>query len=461
MTSDRIRLYPATILLCSMAGSILSPVSGWVKTAPYQQEVLVTAYYSPEPDQCCYFRGSYEDEIIFNGEGTHGADKTPVYEGMLAAPKEIPFGTRINLPGIGVGTVHDRGGWINMVDDGNASIAHIDIWVGRGEEGLARALAWGSKRMTATIFPAGTDLPDESIVLNSLPAPSSALNIAKSEEPSSLLLAASSFNDHSASVRLLQDTLQDLGYVGRSSTGRFGEETKAALAMFQKDHDITGDGSIADDVTRARLMAALQLKDRLPPDFGELSLGTSGAPVQRAQGVLRFLGDYKGRTTGMFDNRMQDAVIKFQLRTHVIDDVHTPGAGRIGPKTKAAIITAWRIKRAKSMASPIFLAMQVTKIVLEKHLPMQNLMLGSTGDDVKRLQRLLLRKGLLTSQDITGTFGEKTEKAVEAMQLQENIITTMHDHGAGVVGPMTRKSLEQFAVQDAIRLVRSKGLSYL
>ena len=461
MKHTPIRFYPATILLCSCLGSLVSPVIGQVAVLPYEQEVYLTAYYSPEPDQCCYVLGSYEEDVIMNGQGIHGADGTPVYPGMLAAPKEIPFGTRIDLPGIGVGAVHDRGSAITMMDnDDDASIAHLDIWVGHGEEGLARALAFGSKRMTATIYPLGSDHPQVSLVLENLPAPRAVLP-ASTNTPSSLLLAASSLGDSSASVRLLQKTLSSLAYFEREPSGTFGEETKAALARFQKDHNISGDGSSADDVTRARLIAAEKLMNRLPAAFGELAMGDTGQNVNRAQGVLRFLGDYSGRTTGAFDERMKNAVIAFQLRTHVIDDALTPGAGRIGPKTKSAIIHAWRIKRAKSEASPIFLTMQVTKIVLEKHLPSSVLARGSQGDDVKRLQRLLLRKGLLTKADINGVFGEKTEKAVEAMQLQGKIITTSNDHGAGVVGPMTRKLLEEFAVQEGIRIVRSNGFRYL
>lgn len=52
---------------------------------------IVTAYYSPLPDQDHYLMGSYEADLRLNGNGTHGASGRPVYVGMLAAPKHYEF----------------------------------------------------------------------------------------------------------------------------------------------------------------------------------------------------------------------------------------------------------------------------------------------------------------------------------------------------------------------------------
>ena len=79
---------------------------------PYERDFVITAYYSPLPGQCCYVKGGEIADKILNGNGTHGADGTAVHPGMIAAPKSYAFGTRIQLPGIGIGTVNDRGGAI-------------------------------------------------------------------------------------------------------------------------------------------------------------------------------------------------------------------------------------------------------------------------------------------------------------------------------------------------------------
>ncbi len=86
------------------------PASGYAATE--EREFVVTAYYSPLPNQSFYLRGNYEAEKRLNGNGTHGASGTPVFTGMLAAPKSYTFGTRIEFDGLGVGIVEDRGGAI-------------------------------------------------------------------------------------------------------------------------------------------------------------------------------------------------------------------------------------------------------------------------------------------------------------------------------------------------------------
>ena len=88
--------------------------------APHEQTFIISAYYSPLPDQRVYFRGSYDADRRLNGNGTNGADGTQVYPGMLAAPKSYAFGTKLEIPGLGVGTIHDRGGAI--VDAGLCAV---------------------------------------------------------------------------------------------------------------------------------------------------------------------------------------------------------------------------------------------------------------------------------------------------------------------------------------------------
>ncbi|USN58940.1 MAG: hypothetical protein H6767_02385 [Candidatus Peribacteria bacterium] len=67
-----------------------------------KQCFIVTAYYSPLPDQDSYMKGSYEADIRLNGRGTHGASGKEVFTGMIAAPKTYAFGTKIYLEGYGV-----------------------------------------------------------------------------------------------------------------------------------------------------------------------------------------------------------------------------------------------------------------------------------------------------------------------------------------------------------------------
>ena len=83
-------------------------------------EMEVTAYCGCE--KCC---GSYADGVTASGYKLQEGSK------VVAAPKNIPFGTEIYIPGYGLATVEDRGGAIK----GN----RIDVYFHTHKE----ALQWG------------------------------------------------------------------------------------------------------------------------------------------------------------------------------------------------------------------------------------------------------------------------------------------------------------------------------
>jgi 3D (Asp-Asp-Asp) domain-containing protein len=66
---------------------------------------------------------------------------------MLAAPKHYEFGTVIHLEGLGTGTVDDRGGAIVKAGERGYEHDRIDVWMGYGDEGLRKALAWGKRKI--------------------------------------------------------------------------------------------------------------------------------------------------------------------------------------------------------------------------------------------------------------------------------------------------------------------------
>jgi len=59
--------------------------------------------------------------------------------GTIAAPSNYPFGTRMSVPGYGLGTVLDRGGAIRN--------SHIDLWFPTTQQ----AINWGPQHLTVTV----------------------------------------------------------------------------------------------------------------------------------------------------------------------------------------------------------------------------------------------------------------------------------------------------------------------
>ncbi len=450
----KFRIYPAAVLLTSMIGSFVSPV--YAGNPPHRQEFVVTAYYSPLPNQCCYFRGSYGEDIAFNGEGKRGADGTGVYEGMIAAPPSYSFGTRIDLQGLGVGTVHDRGGRIIEWSD---DTHRIDLWMGRGEEGLARALAWGTRRVSGIVYPLGSDdLPAESFSLNSFPADTSSLAALPKTEPY-LLLQQAEFGDRSYASRFLQLTLKEAGYFAASPTGEFGPVTQDALRRFILDAGLQGDGAKVDETIAAALTVFVSIKDENLPDLKiGLRRGNRGNDVRQAQKLLRFLGFYRGRTDGIFSTSFRDSLIAFQMQKGVIQSSSDQVAGLLGPATREAILGAWKMKVVSMKSKAVVTKMRIAGAVRSDGLlPSKVLAIGDHGRDVRLLQAFLRDRGYLPPKDTTGTFGDRTQAALVKYQMDAHIVASTSAHGAGIFGPATRAAATRDIVAAKWKDIRANG----
>jgi len=86
-----------------------------------------------------------------NGDGTHGASGKPVFNGMIAAPASYPFGTRIFIPGRGIGQIEDRGGAIVQAGERDEQYDRLDVWAGEGQQGLSDAILFGVRFFEAYV----------------------------------------------------------------------------------------------------------------------------------------------------------------------------------------------------------------------------------------------------------------------------------------------------------------------
>ena len=93
---------------------------------PVEVEVEVTAYCPCE--KCC---GKWADGHTASGHKIRFGDK------FIAAPKQVPFGAMIDIPGYGVAPVLDRGAAITG--------DRLDVYFDSHQE----ALAWGRQPLIA------------------------------------------------------------------------------------------------------------------------------------------------------------------------------------------------------------------------------------------------------------------------------------------------------------------------
>lgn len=330
---------------------------------------VVTAYYSPLPNQQHYLKGNYEDEVILNGKWIRGASGKNVFPWMLAAPKSYAFGTKIYLEWIGIWEVSDRGGAIVSASGSESrwyEYDRIDIWVGSGEEGLKRALAWGKKvvpwyvmldnSQSATIqlekFPA----PD-SVVKNLVNKPKIVTSyddiFSKKITPESsptdikklqllmydLWLQAENkqtgaYDDIKNILIDYQLSKQIIGRREDEGAGYFGPKTSASM----KDDYI----SLQDDIKIKRQMEVIKSQSEI---FAKNIVNKIGTPrfwekntqVKYLQASLKLLWKKNIKTNGKYDISFQKQLTQYQLDKNIISSSQENGAGVFGPKTKQTL----------------------------------------------------------------------------------------------------------------------------
>tara|TARA_Y100000310_G_C20650270_1_gene799022 strand:- start:424 stop:1743 length:1320 start_codon:yes stop_codon:yes gene_type:complete len=420
-----------------------------VKTEPYEQEFLITAYYSPLPHQSSYVKGGYKADKILNGEGHTAADGTGVYPGMIAAPPGYSFGTVVTLQGLGTFKVHDRGGAIK----GN----RIDIWAGHGEEGLARALAFGLQRVKGTVYPNGTSTLNVAFDLDSIPAPVDQLRNYFVERDN-LLALRPKVGDRGLSVYLLQEHLQEIGYLKTRPTGFFGDTTSRAFRRFVADFHLNAPQDQLSEISAAFVLGAKQRLGARDPVDGFVDDKAAPQTVIDAQRILRFLGYYSGRTNGEYDENTKSAIFAFQKDHGLVGDWSSIGAGRIGPMTSRAMHDAWNRKVVASHADRYLDKHAIETTLADRGERIAHFLgEGYTGAQVKLLQNELAALGFFPEKMVNGVYGPLTMESVMRYQFDRGIITSRSDTGAGYVGPSTLHSLRKDQRNILYNLVRAEG----
>ena len=220
---------------------------------PYTKTFKISAYYSPLPCQEKYTTGSYEGDIRLNGSGVNSADGTPVYPGMIAAPRTYSYGTKMDIPGVGIVAVHDRGGAIVPANNGRGAYDRLDIWMGYGDKGLQRALNWGKRDIDVVVYGVNNSIKEEiylpgydisESIANECSFKQVKSNPVVSQTPSTdtsklsytLYVGSSGYE-----VQKLQKELKMLSYFRTDVTGYFGPVTEHAIFKFQQSQGIVKD----------------------------------------------------------------------------------------------------------------------------------------------------------------------------------------------------------------------------
>ncbi len=422
------------------------------------QTFSITGYYSPLPDQDYFLTGSYESEIRLNGNGTHGADGTPVYPGMIAAPQTYEFGTKVCIPGFGCGTVHDRGGAI--VKQGERDLARydrLDLWMGYGTDGMRRALAWGVQHVECEMSPAGTMLADS--VNFSVPLPLTQIL----KLPKAIVFHVDvEKGDTGEKVEKLQIALRRLGLYTGSITSEYDDITEKAVLDFQIKFFVLrtgkdlGAGRLGPQ-TRAKLTSELakidtQKKIRELWESFEFEAGMSrghrSAEVVKLQQVLVQQELLEVSPTGFFGPLTEAALIKFQLQQGIINTKFSVGAGRVGESTQARLNEILNTERVERKAERHNITQERKESARFSLLMKENAhfqlaaRIAASDSSVETLQIVLAKLGYFDHIP-TGKMGPLTRASLKRFQVNYGVIPTLRSVGSGVFGQGTRAKLAE------------------
>ncbi|MCT4617022.1 MAG: peptidoglycan-binding protein [Candidatus Gracilibacteria bacterium] len=451
---------------------------------------VVTAYYSPLPNQQYYIKGSFEADKRLNGNGTHGASGRPVFEGMLAAPKNYKFGTAIYLEGVGTGIVADRGGAIVNAGVRGHSYDRIDIWMGYGDTGLKRAVAWGKRTVKGQIL--GIQKGNGNLDIDKFAAPSSVNHRLKKSTGiySKGIGVGSSNND----IKKLQEELIKKGIYSGKIDGKYNEKLINELFSFQVKNGIMkseydyGAGywgaktrSLVSKLpnkngNNSEIVIAIDKPNNPMEGVFNSTIGpySDEEDVKTLQNLFSVMGEYEGEITGEYRDIMP-SLLEYQLEKKIIISRRESGAGYFGPKTRKMAQADYKVALAlneqreqealilkeaeEKLQKQRDEVIAATEKKIDKYIDgIGNPRYGQVSPSVRELQKVLIAMGYLKTKD-TAIFGTKTKQALLSFQLDNNIVSNNNTPGAGIYGPKTKQTLRDLLLEKSIeRELASRNL---
>ncbi len=450
----------STILISNIILQTYLPLIALWESSKQEKTFVVTAYYSPLPNQSFYLRGNYEDEVALNGEGTHWASGKKVFPWMLAAPKNYPFWTKIELDWIGLGSVEDRGGAIVNAGKRGYENDRIDMWMWYGEEWLRKALNWGKRKVKWVVYWQINTTP--SINLAWIPwIQKSSNNSLKQNSPLNIFDTGIWKDSPKETIQALQKFLKEIDLYTGEINGEFNTTIINNIYTFQKEHWIV---SSPDDIgagywwikTRKQILDLYQkweFKGINPKQEKPFELFSSPISSSSTEGQVKELQEfftdikyYDGEINGKYSD-IYATIIDYQLDKKIIQDENDQVAWYWGPKTREEAKKDFDTFKAKKKKEEEFIKkMEDLKLsslasandTLEKIWEVKK---WDTSLWVRELQKTLKKLWVFDSTD-TAIFWDKTEEALYNYQVSKELVQNPTDIWAWKLGPKTKEALK-------------------
>ncbi len=319
----------------------------WSSTSGKNTYFIVTAYYSPLPNQKRYTTWSYLWDKRLNWEWHTTASGKPVFTWILAAPRKYPFGTKIYFEWFWVWVVEDR--WWAIVKAGVRWYEHdrIDIWVWYWDEWLTRALQWWKRTIKGRVV-----------------SPNQEVNLKFSENILSGLsnIIVNPKNYKKEDVKKLQQNFQNLGLYSWEIDWKYSS-IKKDLINFQVSNRVIRSRNDKSawwfwPRTYTTLLRKFGTKDVLVKQSGfkifetspkvqiilsfwEIKLNWENSKVsevKKVQELFKKLWLYSGKIDWNFQSIRRN-LLDFQKKVWIIRNDNSWWAGFFWARTKAELIT--------------------------------------------------------------------------------------------------------------------------
>lgn len=348
---------------------------------------VATAYYSPLPNQDEYYTGSYAGDMRLNG-GWNTASWKKVFPGLLAGPKNYPFGTKIYFEWYGIWVIEDRGGAIVKAGQRWYSYDRIDIWVGYGDEWLQRAKKWGKRTIKGKIVVPSSEVtlsfPESKIghIWNHTVNPES--HEAEDVKKVQIIFQKADLYDGEIDGEYLSIKDEIIAFqitsgIIKSSddkaAGWYGPKTVSALRnKYSTWNDIPLN---TEDVEKFSSFNHKQASEKYKTilKYGDLQVDpeSSREEIILLQELLTELWEYSGDIDGEYKS-VESALIMLQKKIGLVSDADDWGAGYFGNKTKSALWAYYEnennetIKKELNNKNSVYTLSSTEKIALKKAL---------------------------------------------------------------------------------------------
>ncbi len=418
---------------------------------------IVTAYYSPLPNQDFYLKWDYEKEVFLNGQWIKWASGKAVFPWMLAAPKNYSFGTKIYLDWIWVWVVEDRGGAIVQAGERNYEYDRIDVWMWYWQEGLIKALNWGKRKVKGYVVDSSLKTTISLTGGNKIETKKAQVKIISIYEKSIGL------DSSKEDIKELQTLLQWSWFYKWKIDGIYNNEVVNIILNFQKENNIIKDTS---EIwawywgAKTRSLFAKKYKDkknapqeiiRKDVENDEVSLfNTYIAPesekekIVLLQNFFKEIGQYKGEATGKYSD-IKETLIRYQIERKIVAEKNEVWVGYFWPKTRKIAkeeYDKFTLEKKKNQE----LAEKKEKVILAKTKEAKELVnnlwdvkFWETSSQVRDFQKTLKLLWYFQYDD-TATFGDITKKSLVSYQISKGIIKNEKEDSAWIFWPKTKEN---------------------